>query len=156
MRIHLCTGSKCMRSPVVLLCSFVSSPLIPHPYGYLFSCIAVSWDHYLHHWAQASKKPVNLEQTRLCCSVLMVQYAPCYSRIIGAKSLAIKSVLLKLIGSVGSHLICILGMRKRVLRLVGSLGRNSLIMANVTLEPCKPKISVSKSVQCNLLNGYGR
>lgn len=55
----------------------------------------------------------------------MVQYAPCYSRIIDAKALAIKPVLSKLIGSVGSHLICELGMRKGVFGLVGSLGRNS-------------------------------
>lgn len=76
----------------------------------------------------------------------MVQYAPCYSRIIDAEALAIKSVSLKLIGSVGSHLICELGMRKGVFGLVGSLGRNSLIMVHVTLEPYKPRISVSESV----------
>lgn len=63
----------------------------------------------------------------------MVQYAPCYSGIIGAKAQAIKSVLLKLIGSVGSQLICELGMRKEVFGLVGSLGGNSLIMVHVTL-----------------------
>lgn len=76
----------------------------------------------------------------------MVQYAPCYSRIIDAKSLAIKSVLLKLIGSVGSHLICELGMKKGVFGLVGSLGRKSSIMVHVTLDPYKPRISVSDSV----------
>lgn len=76
----------------------------------------------------------------------MVQYAPCYSRIIDAKSLAIKSVLSKLIGSVGSHLICVLEMKARVFGLVRSLGRNSLIMAHVTLDSYKPTISVSVSV----------
>lgn len=30
-----------------------------HPYGYLLSCIAVSWDHYLHHWAQTSESLLN-------------------------------------------------------------------------------------------------
>lgn len=75
----------------------------------------------------------------------MVQYVPCYSRIIDAKALAIKPVLLKLIGSVGSHLIC-LEWGKGVFGLVGSLGRNSLIIVHVTLEPYKPRISVSESV----------
>lgn len=82
----------------------------------------------------------------LCSPVLMVQYASCYSRIIDAKALAIKTVLLKLICSVGSHLICKLGMRKGAFGLVGSLGGNSLIMVHVILEPYKPRISVSESV----------
>lgn len=34
-----------------------------------------------------------------------LQYAPCYSRIIGAKAPAIKAALLKIIGSAGSRLI---------------------------------------------------
>lgn len=84
--------------------------------------------------------------------VLMVQYAPCYSRIIDAKVLAIKSVLSKLIGSVGSRLICEPGMRKAALWLVGSLGRNSLIMVHVTLKPYKPGRSVSVAVKCHLQN----
>lgn len=102
----------------------------------------------------ATHSPVLLDHENVISSiielrhlaVLMVQYAPCYSRIIDAKALAIKTVLLKLIGSVGSHLICELGMRRGVFGLVGSLGRNSLIMVHVILEPYKPRISVSESV----------
>ena len=93
--------------PAALLC----------PYGLIFTCIAGSWCHYLLSMRPGIWAAVNLEQAWLCSPELMVQYAPCYSRIIGAKALAIKSVLSKLIGSVGSRLICELGMRKGAFRV---------------------------------------
>lgn len=136
-----------MYKDVQLFCSMSFSPLYSSPPIWLpielYCCIMRSLPPSLSAdiW-----EPVNLKQARLCSPLLMAQYAPCYSRIIDAKSLAIKSVLLKLIGSVGSQLICALGTRERVLGLVGSLARNSLIMVHVTLEPHKPRISISKPI----------